>query len=194
MTSVVIFSVVLHVVWVVLVGLVSPYIIDYSDLMVLLAAQPGKLFQDAIARAGAYVPLIFLYFATLSISALAVGRFLRWAIMRYRLDRDWWFSDFVKFDTPWYYFFDSIETGFDGILVTATVDTGEGTALYTGVVIDYRFDKDGALERVVLSAASKQLLNQDDPEEVPIMGVLVLRYAEVKALSVAPVNIKNDGG
>lgn len=191
MTSVVVASCVLHFIFTVLTRKMSGWSVDYDDLLMLIAAQPGQPFQGAVGRAGEHFPLILLYFVTISISAMILGRILRVVIMRCRLDRDWWFSDLIKFDTPWYYFFDSIEIGFDGVLVTATVDTTEGTALYAGVVIDYRFDKDGVLERLVLSAASKRMLNgPDDMEDEPIRGLLVLPYTEVKALSVAPVRIQ----
>jgi hypothetical protein len=80
------------------------------------------------------------------------------------------------------------------------VDHASGSYLYRGIVSDFTFDRDGALDTVVLTDAHRRKLVDDRQEGEPFTGVgpsepderyyeirgdfLVLRYVEIRTLNL----------
>jgi hypothetical protein len=88
----------------------------------------------------------------------------------------------------------------DGVYFSAVVDHASGSYLYRGIVTDFTFDRDGALDTIVLTDAHRRTLLDDRPEGQPSSHVgpaepderyyeirgdfLVLRSAEIRTLNL----------
>jgi hypothetical protein len=88
----------------------------------------------------------------------------------------------------------------DGVYLSAVVDHASGSYLYRGIVSDFTFDRDGALDTIVLADAHRRRLVDDREEGAPRAAVgpaapderyyeirgdfLVLRYSELRTLNL----------
>jgi hypothetical protein len=88
----------------------------------------------------------------------------------------------------------------DGVYLSAVVDHASGSYLYRGIVSDFTFDRDGALDTIVLADAHRRRLVDDRAENGPPARVgpaapderyyeirgdfLVLRYSELRTLNL----------
>lgn len=201
MASVIIISGGLHALWIFLLEKCTSFSLAYTDLLSLLAAQTGKSFQDALGQSVRYPQTTFVYFATIYAFATVSGHLLRLLVRKFRLDRQGWMADFVKFDTPWYYLFRDLEPGVSGTWVNALVDMGSKTFMFSGIVEDFHVDKDGGLDRIILIEASQQQVNnkgqeqecEGEQEEIQgIEGKLVLRFSVIKTMTVVKFSLEEE--
>jgi hypothetical protein len=202
----------LHFIWISLAGLITHYYVDYKTAFTLLIGQRGVALDDAIATAMQYPYAIFSYHFSLLLCSWILGVGLRAAVVKFKWDCNGRFpSSLLKFDTPWYYLFNGTNTGknenlrspVDGVFISAIVPLNkENVFLYTGILLEYYFDKDGMLERLILTGASRRRIEDDKklaPETAgmgtttvnhedsfyPIDGdCLVLRYSEIITLNI----------
>ncbi|ABQ28078.1 hypothetical protein [Geotalea uraniireducens] len=173
--------------------------IDYNALLMLLASpQRESALVTIIANVADDFPIIILYFISLFIFAAALGTLLRSLVVKFKLDRNELIGPFVKFDTPWYYLFSGYHEAFesDGVVVSAIVEIDKTGYIYTGLLKEYFFAPDGALERIVIEMAMRRpLSNNKSSDENNIEerferfykidgDYFVLRYSEIKTLNI----------
>jgi hypothetical protein len=88
----------------------------------------------------------------------------------------------------------------DGVYLSAVVDHASGSYLYRGIVSDFTFDREGALDTIVLMDAHRRRLTDDRAEEDhrPQVGpsepderyyeirgdFLILRSTEIRTLNL----------
>jgi hypothetical protein len=141
------------------------------------------------------------------------------AVRRLRLDH---LTKTFRFDNYWYYMLTGEVLDFrenagegrsvDGVYFSAVVDHASGSYLYRGIVSDFTFDRDGALDTIVLTDAHRRKLADDRQEGEPSTRVgpaepderyyeirgdfLVLRYAEIRTLNLDyfAVTLAEEGG
>jgi hypothetical protein len=88
----------------------------------------------------------------------------------------------------------------DGVYLSAAVDQGPESLLYRGVVTDFWFDRNGNLDRILLTLAHRRRLSED--KEMPSNGdtssttlpderyydiegdYFLLRYSETKTINL----------
>ncbi len=138
--------------------------------------------------------LIFLYFI-----AFSSGTLLRWGIKKYRLDT----YSFLRIDNPWYDLFKGLDwkenTRPDGVKIAATMEIAGNSFLYIGILENFFFNKEGDIDRLVLSATSRRYINNDkgslngSERFYPIDGhCFVLKYSEIKNLNVEYLHITQE--
>lgn len=149
---------------------------------------------------------VMLYFLSLyafaALSGLALHRFVRGANLdiKYRS---------LRFNNEWHYLLYGEIMSFpesqhdpvpmiDGTIISAVLEGNEQGFLYVGVLVDYFFDRDGNLDRLLLRKVCRRNITADRPEgEEPkphywedaryyqIDGdYFMLRYADIKNLNV----------
>jgi len=162
----------LHSIWIFLASIFTSYSIDYKTAFILLVGQRGADLDHAMVSAMAHPYAIFAYHFSLLLISWSLGIVLRTVVIKWKWDCNGsYLSSFLKFDTPWYYLFNGIgigqkannnERGVDGVFVSAivTVNTTR-TFLYTGILSDYYIDKDGVLDRLILTNSTRRKIEDD---------------------------------
>ncbi len=208
-TNAFLWAIVLHGLWLLAAAwLGSPL---RADVLLQLMWSPSSRPDDGTVLAvKASAPRVLVYFATLYGFAFVVPTLARFAISHWRLDRiGARFSSVFRFhQAPWYYLLTGadFETGEqpDFIQIAAIVDAAGTPTLYVGVLIDFFFDPDGQLDRVVLTNVQRRTFSRDktaagslDEEErrfYPIAGdYFVIRYAEAITFNVQYVKLRPTG-
>ena len=199
-------ALVLHILWgyaVIRLG----FGIDYRSATMLLLGNYGKDqvgFSTALNALTNRPERVAGYFVGLNAVAGAFGYLSHVAVRWFRLDRK--FRP-LRFANDWYYlmrgevlqFRDRDDWTDDKIFqvwVSAVLEQGEKTFLYKGLVQAFYFDKEGQLDRVILSDAMRRELAQDrkpgEVRKVPydderyynIEGQsFVLKYSEIETLN-----------
>ncbi len=203
------FALVLHALWLCLVRWLG-FTPDVEAMVLLLVGDFGRdseqLDRVVSSLAGHYTG-VAAYLVSLYASAGLAGNLGHRAVRRLGLDH---LTKTFRFDNYWYYMLtgevlDFRENGaegraVDGVYVSAVVDHASGSYLYRGIVTDFTFDRDGALDTVVLTDAHRRRLVDDreddglplpvgpsEPDEryYEIRGdFLVLRSAEMRTLNL----------
>jgi hypothetical protein len=185
---------------------------ELEHLFVLLTGYRGTVVEESISNVAPYTVTILFYLFLLSFLGFGLGRLLRGQITQHEWDVQGQFTEWFRFDTPWYYLFngkiDTQNLNPDGVLISAIVELSGSAYLYTGVLEKYFLHVDGQLDRLVLSTVSRRAIaddcrdiercgksgnraNMEETEEpyvsrfYPIEGhYFVLRYAEIKTMNV----------
>ncbi len=134
---------------------------------------------------------VTLYFLLSFSLPYLLGKFTQWVRFSLNPYKDSRFS----FDTPWYYELKGkLSDVHDAqiIQLTCLQDLSEGTYLYYGVLEDFYLDREGQLDRVVLSDVFRRKLASDDggqPEsQNRFYGIkgdrLVLKYADIRNINI----------
>lgn len=191
---------VLHLIWTPIASLFGE--IKYDVLLMFLTGNFGhdeEKFSYALDTIAAhpYKPAIYIF--SLYAFAALMG-YLAHIIVR---GRHWDHKfRFVRFNNEWFYWLraeitqfsetDDLEGEIIGTVLSAVVHHKEDY-LYTGIVIDYFFDKEGNLDRVILDQASRRKLC-DDREQAEATAVsryysieghyVILRYSEMVTVSL----------
>ncbi len=203
------FALVLHAIWLALVRRLG-FDPDVGAMVLLLVGNFGdgseQLDRVVTAVAGHYTG-IAAYLVSLYAASAVVGNLGHRVVRRLRLDHR---TKTFRFDNYWYYMLTGEVLDFrenagegravDGVYVSAVVDHSSGSYLYRGIVTDFTFDRDGALDTIVLTDAHRRRLVDDREEGEPralvgpsepderyyeIRGdFLVLRSAEVRTLNL----------
>jgi hypothetical protein len=189
----------LHVLWVLLMGWLTPYVFRPEIALTLLSIEPRT--QTAALQALAReTPAVTLYFGSLLAFAylgpLGMRRLITWR----RWDRVGSpLSGLLRFSAaPWYYLLSGADFAEDEcpdlIAISAIVNVSGDPFLYTGVLEDYYLDAEGQLDRLILSQVMRRPLGKDKPAgDAPAAGerfyavdgdYFVLRYAEAVTLNV----------
>lgn len=200
------FAVGLHLCWVSLVEWLG-YQVDLGAVLILLLGAYGEksvYLPRAIAAVADHSVAISFYFLTLYILAAIVGCVGHIVVRAGKWDRK---TTVFRFKNDWYYLLtgEVLEFAdnpvayreFDGVYLSAVVETGNRSYLYRGIVTDFTFDRTGGLDRIVLRDAHRRELEDDvpDPHVYPsskldsryhlIRGdFFVLRYSEIKTMNL----------
>lgn len=133
----------------------------------------------------------FLYIIFLSFLAYFVGNFFRYLIIKFNLDKRF---SWLRFDNYWYYFFKAFDFNQiepDLLEIVATVNLGEETYLYKGILEDYTLDRYGDLDKLIISSACRRdIKNDEDDIFYPIEGdYFLLKYTEILNMNVFFINL-----
>lgn len=172
------------------------------DAEVLFAALSGALSRvnpEDITQ----VYSLFVYAGLTSLGAFLVGGFAHLVVRWSKLDIRF---ELLRFNNEWFYLFsgearlfdvtgpDALQTiwtrsqrSVESVRCSAIVSVGDETYLYDGILSDYHFNANGALDSIVLQSAQRILLDGLDAEDdfIPIAGdYLLIRYEDIKTLNV----------
>ncbi len=203
-TEALLWSVVLHVLWLG-ISRVFGETLRTDALLGLLSSSP-TLQAVAVEAVSTSSLRVFVYFTSLYLFAFVVPSTLRAAISHWRLDRfGARFSPVFRFNqAPWYYLLTGADFAKDEqpdyVLVAAIVDVAGSATLYVGMLADFFFDPDGHLDRVVLENVLRRPLSSDrtafdESRFYPIEGdYFVIRYAEAITFNVRYVKLRPADG
>jgi hypothetical protein len=172
-------------------------------LAVGLFSSDAKRQAQALDTVASQAPEITAYLGSLTLLAYLLPSLLRWAITRWRLDREGSLvSPWCRFsDAPWYYLLSGAdfeaEDMPDIISISATMELGNDTFLFTGILDSYECLPDGTLDRLMLEQATRQPLgptltalpHEDQAPQARLPetqegDLFVLRYAQVLTLGI----------
>ncbi|MGH7579203.1 MAG: hypothetical protein ACREM9_03460, partial [Gemmatimonadales bacterium] len=203
------FALVLHAGWLCLVrGLgFSP---DVEAMVLLLVGDFGEAsrrLDRVVASVAGHYTGIAGYLVSLYAAAAVAGNLGHRAVRRLGLDH---LTKTFRFDNYWFYMLTGEVLDFrenaeerrmvDGVYCSVVVDHASGSYLYRGIVSDFTFDRDGALDTIVLMDAHRRRLTDDRAEEASLPHVgpsepderyyeirgdfLVLRSSEIRTLNL----------
>ena len=202
------FALVLHAVWLAVVRWLG-FQPDVESMVLLLVGDfgdGGDLDRVVDSVAGHY-PGVAGYLVSLYAASAVAGNVGHRAVRRLKLDH---LTKTFRFDNYWFYmltgevldFRENGEEGrvVDGVYCSAVVDHASDSYLYRGIVSDFTFDRDGALDTIVLMDAHRRRLTDDRDEEEPRAHVgpsepderyyeirgdfLILRSAEIRTVNL----------
>ncbi|HEY4081996.1 MAG TPA: hypothetical protein VGM81_15000 [Burkholderiaceae bacterium] len=199
-------AVALHTLWVLAF---CPVHGDVADLGLVLKLLSSNLtvHGDALDKVAGQTGRIIPYFGSLYLAAFLVPTGIRKLISTCRLDRygsatSWLFR---FHDAPWYYTLTGADFTRadqpDFIMVTAIVDVAGQPILFKGVLDDFYFKSDGALDRLILEDARRRPLSEDKglsaPEASPVDenfyfvdgDSFVIQYDQVITLNIEYVQV-----
>jgi len=184
----------LHMFWLSIMNHFPYFQINLREMLVLISGAQSPLYTSTIKAINvSEIKSIVIYFVTIYAFAYALGKSFNYIVLRFKLDR---FKIF-RFDNVWYYLFkgyelENIEP--DGVIISAVMEFAGQGYLYQGYLESFFYDKEGNLDRLVLTDASRRKIESDksNPENqstetrfYPIDGdYFVLKYSEIKNLNV----------
>ena len=195
----------LHALWASCAAVLG-YSINFRAVFMLLTGMYGHEdahFEAVVSSLTDNLYKVFFYFASLCFAAALIGYLTHFAVRQLRLDRT---TRILRFNNQWFYLLSGEITQFkgspddaeevDGVLLTTVVHHKDGDYLYRGVVADLFFDKEGSLDRVLLTLPSRRKLSDDRENEEPgseesearyyyIEGdYFVIKYSEMSTVNV----------
>jgi hypothetical protein len=202
----VIFSIPLHTCWLELTATLG-FAPDVRAPLALLAGNFGPnntLLAPSLLTISDHYVSVSAYFISLYAASAVLGNLAHRGVRRLRLDHR---TKTFRFDNYWYYMLTGEVLRFrenadaekpDGVYLSAVVAHSSVSYLYRGIVSDFTFDTDGALDTVVLTDAHRRKLSEDrEPSDEPVPPLdedpryytvrgdfLILRYAEMQTLNL----------
>jgi len=165
-------SFILHSIWIYVITLFG-YRVDFVIIGNLLQADYSPFAYKNIDE---NTFEIISYNATLILASSILGYASKQLVRRLKLDRKF---KMFRFQNYWHYifkgeFFDFPRASFDlysdsvidieFVYIDVLVETGEGTLIYDGILVDYELSKDGGLETIMLKEVERRFL-KDDPQQ-----------------------------
>lgn len=179
----VLLALVLHWIGVSVVEYVVGTSVNWSALLSLLT---GQMLEGSEKKAIVdYVDSIFAYILLSNTGGIVAGGFVHKFVRSTWLDLRW---DFFNFNNQWYYLFSGEARVFSSqdrsyreinkykkdvielVFISAVVEQNDESYLYWGVLSDYFFNSDGKLDRVVLQATQRRILNEASKESSTVEG------------------------
>jgi hypothetical protein len=203
------FALVLHAVWLLLARRLG-FEPDVDSIVLLLAGNFGqgdRYLDRVLASVSDHYPWVAGYLVSLYGASAIAGNLGHRAVRQLKLDHR---TKTFRFDNYWYYMLTGEVLDFrenvgewrrvDGVYFSAVVDHASDSYLYRGIVSDFIFDRDGALDTIVLADAHRRRLADDREEGAARTAVgpsvpddryyeirgdfLVLRYSEIRTLNL----------
>lgn len=187
-----------------------------ADLTVLRDLVSGAPGDAAMRNLEDYLGWILLHQAFLIALAAALGYAARKVVRNNKWDRRY---KLFRYRNTWHYvlkgeFFDFPRADYDlaedtvddieVVSVTAVQDTGMGTLLYVGLLVDYELGQDGGLQTISLKSTQRRLLTEDALEGgadvpgkrfYPVKGhIMLLKYAELRNLNFTYITLEEREG
>jgi len=201
-TEALVWACLLHMVWLQICEFITGLRFNPA-LAVGLFSSDAKRQAQALDTLASQAPDITVYLVSLTLLAYILPSLLRWAITRWRLDREGsLISPWCRFsDAPWYYLLSGADFEVadmpDIISISATVELGDDTVVFTGILDSYECLPDGTLDRLMLEQATRRplgraptepphdaLASQNHFAEVQEGDLFVLRYAQILTLGI----------
>lgn len=204
----VLWSLLAHLLWLVLSAAVFKQHFEPLVLMKLLSSAPQSQTDAALSVANRF-NWIGSYFVSLFLASFLLPALVRWVTSKYRLDRSGAPLAFLfRFhDAPWYYLLTGAdfaeEDAPDAIVVSAIVEVAKEAVLYVGVLDEFYVDAEGQLDRMVLQGVSRRPVAADRSgraeEELERFyqvdgDSFVLRYSEAITLNIQYVRLTSEDG
>lgn len=196
---------ILHALWTTAAAAVG-YPVNLRAVVMLLIGAYGHEdahFESALVALTDNPYKIFFYFSSLCSLAAIIGYVSHFLVRQLGLDRS---TRIMRFNNQWFYLLSGEITQFKGspdidqevagVLLTTIVHHTDADYLYRGVVADFFFDKEGSLDRVLLTlAARRKLVDDRKTEEAGSLesearyydidgDYFVLKYAEMSTINV----------
>lgn len=168
------------------------------ELLFGLLSSNQTLQAAAITKVSEQAADISLYFGSLLACSYLVAKLVRMAIIRWRLDREGeLLAPMFRFKrAPWYYLLSGADFKADEvpdlIVASAVMEVAGEAFLYVGYLEDYEFDREGALDRLILSNVQRRKLARDKTTDdagverfYSIDGdYFVIKYEQVVTLNI----------
>lgn len=181
------------------------YEINFKEIFIFISGAHGEIYANAI-RLISFTQVVgfIIYLIVAYSSAFFLGKLCRWCIKKFKLDKNF---RGLRLDNPWYYLFAGYDYGEqaempDGVRIAATADIAGKCYLFIGYLDHYFFDREGNIDRLILTDAMRRELENDKcvSEEktieercYPIDGhYFVLKYSEIKNLNVQFLWMENE--
>lgn len=168
--------------------------INYSTLLEIIAGKNNDQLLQAITSAD--LICFSSYIITIYVFAYLIGFAFNYAVKKFKLDAK---SNLLGLESPWYY----LQNGYDWevsepdlVIITAAVELAGKGYLYNGYLETYYLDKNGELDRLILTDTRRRSIESDhqpsqhgsktkqsvDGRFYPIDGHnFVLKYSNIKA-------------
>ena len=201
-TEALVWACLLHMIWLQICRWVTGLRFNPA-LAVGLFSSDAKRQAQALDTLASQASDITAYLGSLTLLAYVLPSLLRWAITRWRLDREGsLISPWCRFsDAPWYYLLSGADFAAtdmpDIISISATVKLGDETVVFTGILDSYECLPDGTLDRLMLEQTTRQPLGKppdnppgDEPASQERLAVVqegdlfVLSYAQILTLGI----------
>jgi len=197
-------ALILNIIWWALSSLVLRHKIHFGIIIHLLSGT-GQHYQQALDIVAKHLIAISIYFLSLYLISGLLGCFFRWLIKYFDLERK---HDFFRFiENDWYY----LLSGYDvdktlGLMsITAVVEQCGEAYLYSGILKNFYFDRNGNLDFFVLQYPFRRKLSHDKKDRLesgngdiytasnlpedsrfyPIISdTFILKYAVIKNLNL----------
>jgi hypothetical protein len=191
----IVISAILHAVWL-SIGFAFGYPVNLNALLMILLGNFGKdstKLESVLDSISLHPVLIPSYFISICLAALTFGVALKEFVRHFGLDL---LFPFLRFNDNWFYLltgekkeFSDGEISFirpkipDGVFLTAIIAHEKEDYQYKGIITDYFYDKDGALDSVVLISATRRKLAAEDGTAKEFReDYLLLKYADMSAI------------
>lgn len=196
-------TIVIHIVLVLIVYAVG-YEINFKEIFVFISGAHGEIYANAIKSISPMQVAGFIIYLVVAYSgAFFLGNLCRRGIKKFKLDKKF---RWLRLDNPWYYLFAGQDYGEqtepDGVRIAATADIAGKCYLFIGYLNHYFFDRDGNIDRLILTDAMRREIENDkcvlDEKTIeercyPIDGhYFVLKYSEIKNLNVQFLWMENE--
>ncbi|HEL3747880.1 TPA: hypothetical protein UMV35_000113 [Stenotrophomonas maltophilia] len=190
----------LHALWLTGMHLWTSREFAPEHLLGMMSAS-SSLQSDSVRSVAGQWKEIALYFGSMVAFAYIGPMVVRTIIVRCKLDREGrWCSSLCRFNrAPWYYLLTGADLRddqkADAIMISAVVSVGGTAHLYVGYLEKWHVDRDGKLDRLVISKTMRRAFSSDKPAEgeADAMGrfyrvdgdFFVLRYDQISTLNVS---------
>lgn len=150
----------LHVIWVYIASSLDKPV-DFELATKLMTGV--KLSETDTALIASSILWVWLYFLSIFLTSWILGNIFQKFVTTFFPYKD----SFFAFDTPWYYElkgFLSKEKDAQLIELSCLCDNKDGSYLYYGILEDFYLDRDGQLDRLVLSNVYRRKLSDDNED------------------------------
>lgn len=186
-------ALVAQAVGVALIQAFTQYDTSFAADVIALISGSEKHQSQAMDRVLENSDLVVYYGVALTFGTWVAGLSLRWMITRLGLDDPsrpviGRFARWARFDAPWTELLLNYSPRLAFKMAYAVVQVGGAPWVYAGVVEKLHFNRDGALDRLVLSGAERWKFGDDDAARDDLsLGQVVLPYSKIENLYVVDI-------
>lgn len=171
--------------------------INYSTLLEIIAGKNNDQLLQTITSAD--LICFSAYIITIYVLAYLIGFIFNSGVRKFKLDAR---SNLLRLESPWYYLLKGYDWEIgepDLVIITAAVELAGKGYLYNGYLETYYLDKNGELDRLILTDTRRRSIENDhqpnqhgnktkqsvDDRFYPIDGHnFVLKYSNIKSLNI----------
>jgi hypothetical protein len=180
-----------------LIQLFTQYDTSFAADVIALISGSATHQSQTLDRLLESADLVVAYGVAITFGTWLSGRVLRWLVTRLRLDDPsrpviGRFARWARFDTPWTELLLNYSPRLSFKMAYAVVEIGGEAYVYAGVVEKLHFNRDGALDRLLLSGAERWKFSDDSGDEETAhddlsLGQVVLPYSRIQNLYVVDI-------
>jgi hypothetical protein len=182
------------------------YQINYGLLLEIIGGKNNDAFLKGIALSSL---VSFEYYIIFSYTlSYTLGLIFNYAIKKFKLDTKLQLPGInLRLESPWYYLLKGYDWKIgepDLVIITAATELAGQGYLYHGYLEDYYLNKNGELDRIILTDTRRRAIENDHPSSLnqektkesvderfyPIDGHnFVLKYSDIKSLNIQFIKI-----